>query len=100
MDTVAAGFWGAFFCTSTLMLAVSLAAWARSQKRVALMAALTAFASAAFVIAYLGWLPIEGNAEARVLAHVAVGTAVALGAMLMSSLGLLRQRAVGLRANS
>jgi GGDEF domain-containing protein len=98
MDKVAAGFWGAFFCTATLMLAISLAAWARSQRRVALMAALTSFASAAFVVAYLGWLPIDGAVEARVLAHVAVGTAVALAAMLMSSFGLLRQRAVGRQA--
>jgi GGDEF domain-containing protein len=100
MDRLAAGFWGAFFCTATLMLAISLAAWARSQRRVALMAALTSLASAAFVVAYLGWLPIEGAVEARVLAHVAIATAVALGAMLMSSFGLLRQRAVGRRATS
>jgi GGDEF domain-containing protein len=98
MDRVAAGFWGAFFCTATLMLAISLAAWARSQRRVALMAALTSLASATFVIAYLGWLPIEGPAEARVLAHVAMATAVGLGAMLMSSFGLLRQHAVGRQA--
>ena len=75
MDRIAAAFWGAFFCTASLMLAVSLAAFARSHRRVALMAGLTPIASAAFVIAYLGWLPLEGAAEARVLAHVAVFTA-------------------------
>ncbi|MCC2635688.1 MAG: putative rane protein, partial [Ramlibacter sp.] len=60
MDRLAAGFWGAFFCTATLMLVTSLAVFARSQRRVALMAGLTSLTSAGFVVAYLGWLPIEG----------------------------------------
>jgi GGDEF domain-containing protein len=98
MDRIAAAFWGAFFCTASLMLAVSLAAFARSHRRVALMAGLTPIASAAFVVAYLGWLPLEGAAEARVLAHVAVFTAVTLALMLMSTLGMLRQQAIGRRA--
>ena len=98
MDTVAAGFWGAFFCTATLMLVLSLGAFIRSHKRVALMAGLTSLVSAAFVVAYLGWLPMEGAAEARVLAHVAVAAAVSLALMLMSTLGMLRHRAVGQRA--
>lgn len=97
MDTLAAGFWGAFFCTATMMLVISLAAFVRSHRRVALMAALTSLASAGFVVAYLGWLPIEGELEARVLAHVAVATAVSLGLMLTSTLGMLRHRAVGPR---
>jgi GGDEF domain-containing protein len=95
MQPIAAGFWGAFFCTATLMLVISLAAFVRSHRRVALMAALTSLASAGYVVAYLGWLPIEGELEARVLAHVAVATAVSLGLMLMSTLGMLRQRAIG-----
>jgi GGDEF domain-containing protein len=98
MDRIAAAFWGAFFCTASLMLAVSVAAFARSHRRVALMAGLTPIASAAFVVAYLGWLPLEGAAEARVLAHVAVLTAVTLALMLMSTLGMLRQQAIGRRA--
>lgn len=98
MDNVSAGFWGAFFCTATLMLALSLAAFVRSHRRVALMAALTSLASAAFVVSYLGWLPIGGTLEARVLGHVAVATAVSLALMLMSTLGMLRQRSVGRRA--
>jgi len=97
MDTLAAGFWGAFFCTATMMLVISLAAFVRSHRRVALMAALTSLASAGFVVSYLGWLPIEGALEARVLAHVAVATAVSLGLMLTSTLGMLRHRAVGRR---
>lgn len=96
MDTLAAGFWGAFFCTATLMLVISLTAFARSHRRVALMAGLTSLASATFVVAYLGWLPVpEGAVEARVLAHVAVITAVALALMLMSTFGMLRQRKIG-----
>jgi GGDEF domain-containing protein len=98
MDVVAAGFWGAFFCTATLMLVMSLTAFARSHRRVALMAGLTSFASAAFVIVFLGWLPIEGALEARVLAHVAIATAVCLALMLMSTFGMLRQRSIGRRA--
>jgi GGDEF domain-containing protein len=98
MDNIAAGFWGAFFCTAALMLVVSLAAFRRSQRRVALMAGLTSLFSAGFAIAYLGWLPLQGKAEARVLAHVAVLTAVALALMLMSTLGMLRQTAVGRQA--
>jgi GGDEF domain-containing protein len=97
METLAAGFWGAYFCTATMMLVISLAAFVRSHRRVALRAALTSIASAAFVACYLGWLPIEGDREARVLAHVAVATAVGLALMLMSTLGMLRHRAVGRR---
>jgi GGDEF domain-containing protein len=97
MDTLAAGFWGAFFCTATMMLVISLAAFVRSHRRVALMAALTSLASAGFVVAYLGWLPIDGPLEARVLAHVAVATAVSLGLMLSSTMGMLRHRTIGAR---
>jgi len=98
MDSLAAGFWGAFFCTALLMLVISLAAFRRSHRRVALMAGLTSLFSAGFVVAYLGWLPFEGGVEARVLAHVAVLTAAALALMLMSTLGMLRQTSVGRRA--
>lgn len=98
MDLLAAGFWGAFFGTAALMLVVSLAAFIRSHKRVALMAGLSAFVSAAFVVAYLGWLPVDGDAEARLLAHVAIVSAVALSLMFMTMLGVLRQRAWAARA--
>lgn len=98
MDSLSAGFWGAFFGTAALMLAFALAAWLRSRQRVALMAGLSAVVSAAFAFAFLGGLPLEGAAEARVLAHVAVVTAVSLALMLMSTLGLLRQRAIGRRS--
>jgi GGDEF domain-containing protein len=94
MDALAIGFWGAFFATAALMLAGSLAAFARSLRRVALTAALSSIVSALFVVTYLGWLPIADPAvEARLLAHVAVFTAVVLGLMLLAMLGLLRDLA-------
>jgi GGDEF domain-containing protein len=95
MDTLAAGFWGAFFCTAALMLVISMVAFLRSHRRVALMAGLTSVFSAAFVVAYLGWLPLSSRVEARVLAHVAVLTAVTLALMLMSTMGMLRQTSLG-----
>jgi GGDEF domain-containing protein len=92
MDPVVAGFWGAFFGTVVLMLAASVAAFARSLQRVALMAGLSALVSALFVFAYLGWLPVgDADAHARLLAHVAIAAAVALGLMLLSLLGRLKQ---------
>ena len=91
MDPLAIGFWGAFFGSVALMLAGSLAAFARSLQRVALTAALSSVVSALFVVAYLGWLPIESHAaEARLLAHVAALSCVILSQMLLAMLGLLR----------
>lgn len=91
MDNLAAGFWGAFFGTATLMLLASLAVFLRSRRRVALTSGLSAVVSAAFAVAYLGWLPVDGAVEARVLAHVAIVAATTLALMLLSLLGLLRQ---------
>jgi hypothetical protein len=97
---MAAGFWGAFFGTATLMLAISLVAYARSHKRVALSAGLSALVSAAFAVAYLGWLPMEGPAESRLLAHVAMLSAAVLALMLLAMLGLLRSSAAVSRASA
>ncbi|MDP3759376.1 MAG: diguanylate cyclase [Ramlibacter sp.] len=97
MDVLAIAFWGAFFGSVGLMLAGSLAAFARSLQRVALTAALSALVSALFVLAYLGWLPIDGAAETRLLAHIAVLTAVTLGLMLLAMLGVLRHPATDRR---
>ena len=91
MDALAIGFWGAFFGSVALMLAGSLAAFARSLQRVALTAAMSALVSALFAVAYLGWLPIaDPAAEARLLAHVAIVSALVLAQMLLAMLGLLR----------
>ncbi|MBC5764299.1 diguanylate cyclase domain-containing protein [Ramlibacter albus] len=93
MDVIAAGFWGAFFGAAVLMFGASLYAFARSLRRVALMAALSSVVSALFVVAYLGWLPVgDADAQARLLAHVAMLSAVVLALMLLSMLGWLRRR--------
>ena len=97
MDALAAGFWGAFFATAGLMLAASLAAFVKMHRRVAVMAGLSAVVSAAFVVAYLGWLPLDGPAEARFLAHLALVVSTTLALMLMALLGLLRQRTTAVR---
>jgi GGDEF domain-containing protein len=92
MEALVAGFWGAFFCAVTLMLAGSLAAFFRSLQRVALTAALSSVISALFVVAYLGWLPLGGpDVQARFLAHLAIVSSSILGVMLLALLGLLRQ---------
>jgi GGDEF domain-containing protein len=98
MDKVAVAFWGAYFGTVALMLAASLAAYVRSMQYVALMAGLSALMSGLFVVAYLGWLPVETATAQRLQAHVAVGATVMLGLMLLSLLGLLRRREVARRA--
>jgi len=98
MDKVAVAFWGAYFGAVALMLTASLAAFVRTSQRVALMVALSALMSGLFVIAYLGWLPVEGDVLHRVQAHVAVGATVMLGLMLLSLLGLLRRRDLARRA--
>ena len=98
MNTVAVGFWGAFFGSVALMLAGSLMAYVRSLHRVALRAALTAALSALFVISYVGWLPIDNpEIEQRVLAHIAAGCSALLGLMLLELMGVARQRGGGFR---
>lgn len=101
MQVVAVGFWGAFFGTVALMLAGAIAAYARSRRRVALSAALTALLSALFAVSYLGGLAIgETEAEARVVAHVGLISATLLGLMLLRELGLLRGDDAGRRASA
>ena len=98
MDPSAAGCWGAFFGTAALMLGISLAAFVRLHRRVALSAALSALVSALFVAAYLGALPLPRGPEQRVLAHLAVVDASILALMLLALLGLSRQSYLARRA--
>jgi GGDEF domain-containing protein len=98
MDKVAAAFWGAYFGTVALMLAASLAAFAHSLYRMAVVGSLSALLTALFVVAALGWLPFEGAAQHRVQAHVLVGASMVIGMMLPMLLGLLRQRQDARRA--
>jgi GGDEF domain-containing protein len=101
MNLVAVGFWGAFFGAALLMLVGALAAFAQSQHRVALLAALSAVVSALFVALYLGAVPFRDQALAfRVLAHVAILSAVILALLLLTELGLLQERAVRRRVRT
>lgn len=98
MNTVAVGFWGAFFGSVGLMLAGSLLAFVRSTHKVALRAALTAMLSALFVVSYLGWLPIaDREVEARLLAHIAAACSALLGLMLLALMGVMQRPDKGLR---
>ena len=99
MHEIAIAFWGAFFGTVGLMLAGAVAASLRSLHRVALIAAFSALIAALYVVVYLGWLPIhDGEAQARLLAHVTVLGGALLTLMLMAMLGLLRQPRAARRA--
>jgi GGDEF domain-containing protein len=99
MHEIAIAFWGAFFGAAGLMLAGSVAAFARSLHRVALIAALSAAISALFVVVYLGWLRVgDEGAQARLLAHVTALSGAVLTLMLMAMLGLLRQARAARRA--
>lgn len=98
MDPVSAGCWGAFFGTAALMAGISLVAWVRLHRRVALTAGLSALVSALFAAAYLGAMPLDGAAEARVLAHLGMAVASTLALMMLALLGLLRQQGVATRA--
>jgi GGDEF domain-containing protein len=98
MDKVAVAFWGAYFGTVALLLAASLAAFAHSLHRMAVIGALSALLTALFVVASLGWLPVGEAAQHRAQAHVVVLAAMTNGMMLPSLLGLLRQREGARRA--
>jgi GGDEF domain-containing protein len=101
MNTVAVGFWGAFFGTAAMMVAGSLLAYARSRHRIALRMAFSAMISALFVVAYLGWLPIRDPAvEDRLQAFIAAFCSGLLGLMLLALMGMSRGsgRGSGLRA--
>lgn len=89
MNTVAVGFWGGFFGSAALMLVGSLLAYAQTRHKVPLRAALLAGVSALFVLAYLGGLPVvDGDAEKRVLAHIAAISFALPILLLLALLGL------------
>ena len=99
MNNVAAAFWGAFFGSGALMLFASLTAFALSLQRVALTSGVSCLISVLFVIVYLGWLPVgDAGNQLRLLAHVAALCAAVLGLMLLSMLGVLRQRETAQKA--
>lgn len=92
MEKFVTGFWGCYFGVVALMLAGSAFAFMHSVHRVALNAALSAIASAFFVVAFLGGIPIEdASTEARFLAQVACAVSALLAYLLFSILGILRR---------
>ncbi|MDO9404458.1 MAG: GGDEF domain-containing protein [Polaromonas sp.] len=95
MEKLAIGFWGCYFGTTALMLAGSALAYGKSLHRISINAAVSALASAFFVIAFLGWLPIANPDHlARFLAHVASIASSLLVYLLLSMLGVLRSPGV------
>ena len=91
MDKLAIGFWGCYFGTAALMLAGAAVAFSKSLRRISLNAALSAIASSFFVVAFLGWLPIDDAAVlARFLAHVAMLVGSLLAYLLFTMLGVLK----------
>ena len=93
MEKLVIGLWGWYFGTTVLMLAGAALAFSRSLRRVSINAAVAALASAFFVMAFLGGLPISDNATlARFLAHVGCVVAVVLAFLLLAMLGVLRLR--------
>ncbi len=91
MDSVAVGVWGAYFGSVGLMFLAAMVAFLRSAQRVALTGSLSALICGAYVLLFLGWVPIEDrDILLRVQAHVAVVTATVLGLLLLWTLGALR----------
>ena len=91
MDAVAAGFWGAFFGTVALVLAVSFLAYQRSMRGVARVVAVPPSVLALFAAVHLGWFPLAAPALARLQAHTAVAASAGLSLMMLALLGILRR---------
>ncbi|WP_395684861.1 diguanylate cyclase domain-containing protein [Caenimonas koreensis] len=91
MDAMAVGFWGAYFGTVGLLLAGSIAAFARSLQRVAVSAALFALISAIYFAAYLDWIALgEQPTRLRWLSQISVASAAVLASTVLAMLGVLR----------
>ena len=91
MQTLAIGLWGCFFGVVTGILAGSAFAYARSLHRIALNAALSSIASALYVAAFLGMLPIKEEPTLTVLlAVVTLLVSVVLTYLLFEVLGLTK----------
>ena len=95
MEQLVTGFWGSYFGAAILMLAASAFAFRHALRRIARNAAVSALASAFFVMAFLGGLPIEdADTLARLLAHIASAVSALLAYMFFSLLGVLRHAAI------
>ena len=102
MDKLAIGLWGCFFGVVAVILTGSAFAYVRSLQRIALNSAMSAIASAVYVAAFLGGLPIADEpTRVTFLALVTMAVSALLTYLLLAILGLLksavvRQRAVAL----
>jgi GGDEF domain-containing protein len=90
VDSVAIGFWGAFFGAASLSLLAAVLAFRRSARRVALTGSLSAVVSALYVLVFLGWVPVAPADLMRLQAHAAALAAAILGLLLFWLLGVLR----------
>ncbi|TFY99164.1 GGDEF domain-containing protein [Ramlibacter henchirensis] len=91
MDSVAVGFWGAFFGAAGLSLIAAVLAFRQSARRVATTGSLSALLSCLYVLIFLGWLPGDSpEAHLRVQAHAAVLVSAVLAPLLFWLLGVLR----------
>ena len=91
MEKLIAGLWGCFFGVVFIMLAGSVFAYARSLRRIALNAAMAALASAFYVVAFLGGLPIDNPRTLTIsLAFVTIMVSVLLTYLLFTLLGLTK----------
>jgi GGDEF domain-containing protein len=94
MDSVAVGAWGAYFGSVGLMFLAAMVAFLRSAQRVALTGSLSALICAAYVLLFLGWVPVDDrDVLLRLQAHMAVFTAAVLGLLLLWTLGAMRSPA-------
>ncbi len=100
MDKIAIGLWGCFFGTVFVVLLGSAVAYARSLRRISFNAAVAALASALYVAAFLGMLPIADTQALQVfLALVTMSVSMVLTYLLFAVLGffkrpIVRQRLV------
>jgi GGDEF domain-containing protein len=91
MDTVAVGFWGAFFGAAGLALAAAVIAFRRSARRVAVTGSLSALLSILYVLVFLGWVPADApELLLRLQAHAAAFASAVLALLLFWLLGVLR----------
>jgi GGDEF domain-containing protein len=91
MEKLIHGLWGCFFGMTVVILVGAVLAYSRSMHRIALNAALTALASAFYVVAFLGGFPM-GDADnlMRFLADLTLVLAGFLTYQFLMTLGLLK----------
>ena len=95
MDKLAIGLWGCFFGVVAVILTGSAFAYARNLRRIARNAALSAVASALYVVAFLGELPAAAAQEQAVfLALVTLAVSALLTYLLFAVLGFLQSAAI------